>query len=304
MLNYVKVAQSPAILRYLTGMTREGFCQLLETFEQTYTQAQAATVANRTAVRQRAVGGGRKATLETTADKLLFILFYVRIYPTQVALGFFFGFSQAQAHEWIGRLMPMLQAALGYEQQLPARQAGDVAQVLAACPGLEFIIDGSERPVRRPKDGQRQKALYSGKKKRHTVKNIVITDKRTKKIKVLSATSEGKKHDKILADEQAYPFPKDAKLWKDTGFQGYEPVNTTTFQPTKKPKGRELTTQQKANNRMLSQQRIGVEHSLGGVKVFRIVSDVLRNFKDGFADAVIVIACGLHNFRLDHPAPA
>lgn len=137
--------------------------------------------------------------------------------------------------EWIGRLTPVLEAALGAQQHLPARQAADVRQVLAKCPGLEFIIDGSERPVRRPKDPQRQKQLYSGKKKRHTVKNIIITDKRTKPIKALSPTSEGKKHDKALADEQAYTFPKDAKLWKDTGFQGYEPSQTITRQPTKKP---------------------------------------------------------------------
>jgi|AP82_1055514.scaffolds.fasta_scaffold229760_1 hypothetical protein len=38
----------------------------------------------------------------------------------------------------------------------------------------------------------------------------------------LSATCEGKKHDKKLADEQALRFPKGSKLWKDTGFQAQE----------------------------------------------------------------------------------
>lgn len=304
MLTYEKVAQAPSILRALTGLTPAGFQQLLGAFERADAAAQQVVERQRATQRQRAVGGGRKATLTTLADKLLFILFYFRLYPTQVALGFFFGMSQAQANEWIGRLTPLLAAALGAEQHLPARQALAAQQVLAACPGLEFIVDGSERPIRRPHDAVRQKKFYSGKKKRHTVKNIVITDKRTKKIKVLSPTSEGKKHDKALADEQSYTFPNKSKLWKDTGFQGYEPVNTTTFQPTKKPKGGDLTAQQKADNRRISQQRIGVEHSLGGVKVFRIVSDCLRNFRDDFADTVMLIACGLHNFRLDHPATA
>jgi hypothetical protein len=36
---------------------------------------------------------------------------------------------------------------------------------------------------------------------------------------------------------------------------------------------------------------------LAGVKISRIVKDVLRNFKDGFSDVAMVIACGLHNFR-------
>jgi hypothetical protein len=59
----------------------------------------------------------------------------------------------------------------------------------------------------------------------------VVTEKRTKKVRALSATCEGKKLDKTLADEQAISFPKGSKLWKDSGFQGYEPEGTTTYQP-------------------------------------------------------------------------
>ena len=44
-----------------------------------------------------------------------------------------------------------------------------------------------------------------------------------KRLTGLSATCEGKKHDKKLADEQALRFPKGSKLWKDTGFQGNTP---------------------------------------------------------------------------------
>ena len=304
MLNYAKVAKVPTMLRALTGLTPAGFADLLAAFTTVANAAQQAAAQPRPSLRQRALGGGRKAKLETSADKLLFILFYFRIYPTQVALGFFFGLSQAQANEWIGRLTPLLAAALDAEQHLPARQAADVQQVLKACPDLELIIDGSERPIRRPQAAARQKKFYSGKKKRHTVKHLVITDKHTKKIKALSVTSEGKKHDKTLADEQAYPFPKGTKLGQDTGFQGYAPANTIILQPTKKPKGRELTAQQKADHRHIAQQRSGVEHALGGVKIFRIVTDVFRNFRNGFADAVMVITCGLHNLRLDHPCTA
>jgi hypothetical protein len=88
-----------------------------------------------------------------------------------------------------------------------------------------------------PKNPERQKQFYSGKKKRHSIKNNLIIDRRTRKIKGLSTTCEGKKHDKRLTDEQALCFPKGSKLWKDTGFQGYEPAGVTTLQPKKKPKG-------------------------------------------------------------------
>jgi hypothetical protein len=238
------------------------------------------------------------------ADKMVFILFYFRLYPVQMAQGFFFGMGQPQANAWIHRLSPVLRSALGYDLQLPARTPSDIKAVLETCPGLEFIIDGSERPIRRPKDKQRQQAHYSGKKKRHTVKNNILTDKTTGKIEGVSPTVEGKRHDKKLADEQQLDFPKGSKLWKDTGCQGYEPEHIQTFQPTKKPKGRELLPEEKRANTIISQQRIAVEHTLGGVKVFRIVHDVFRNLRAGFDDLVFEIACGLHNFRLDHPLTA
>lgn len=136
------------------------------------------------------------------------------------------------------------------------------------------------------------------------MKNLVISDKRTRKIKALSATVAGKTHDKQLADEQALSFPEGSKLWKDTGFQGYEPADITTFQPRKKPKGRELTDQEKRDNRHIARERIGIEHSLGGVKVFAIVHAIFRHLKAGWDDLVMAIACGLHNLRLDHPLTA
>lgn len=63
---------------------------------------------------------------------------------------------------------------------------------------------------------------YSGKKKTHTLKNNVITE-RDGKVVFLSDTYDGKKHDKKIAEEEGYQFPSDSTLWQDTGFQGYAP---------------------------------------------------------------------------------
>ena len=60
-----------------------------------------------------------------------------------------------------------------------------------------------------------------------------------------------------------------------------------------------MTRQEKEQNRKLSQLRVRVEHSLAGVKRCRSVKDVLRNSKEGFSDLAIVVACGLHNLRLE-----
>ena len=304
MISYEQLKKTPELFKSFTGLTLKAFQTLLPAFRRAYGAGLDQRDQERETPRQRQRGGGRKGAQETLEDKLVFILFYFRMYPVQVLQGYLFGLGQPQASEWIHRLTPVLNAALGYEKQLPARQAKNIEQVLAACPDLEFIIDGAERPIRRPKDPDRQRQNYSGKKKRHTVKNNVITDKRTKKIKVLSPTCEGKKNDKKLADEQDLNFPPGSKLWQDTGFQGYAPDNAEIFQPKKKPPGRELTAEEKVQNAALSSDRIGVEHSIGGVKVFRITHDVFRNFKQGFDDLAMVIACGLHNLRVDYPLAA
>ncbi len=304
MISYESLKNKASLMKAFSGVSHRAFKKLSGTFERAYAEDVEQREGQRAEARRRRVGGGRKSALGTLDDKLLFILFYFKYYPVQVVQGYFFGMGQAQANAWIHRLTPVLNQALGYEGQLPARQTQTAEAVLKACLGLQFIIDGTERAVRRPKDAERQQQYYSGKKKRHTVKNNVITDKRTSKVKVLSPTVPGKQHDKSLADDQAIVFPPGSQLWKDTGFQGYEPTHVTTFQPTKKPKGAELTPSQKRLNTHISQGRIGVEHTLRGVKVFHIVADTFRNLRVGFDDLVMQVACGLHNLRLDFPLAA
>ncbi len=50
----------------------------------------------------------------------------------------------------------------------------------------------------------------------------------------------------------------------------------------------------------MSQIRVKVEHAISGIKRSRIVKDILRNTKDDFSDLAMVLACGLHNFRVGH----
>jgi hypothetical protein len=301
MIRYAKLAKKPGLFQSFTGLRLEAFHELLSAFEEAYDDDLAKRDRQKQQARQRQRGGGRISQIPEIEDKLVFILVYFRFYPVQVLQGFLFGLSQAQANDWIHRLTPILNAALGYEQQLPARQSKEIEAILATCPELEFMIDGTERPIRRPKDPNQQKLKYSGKKKHHTVKNNVITEKKTGKIKGLSPTVSGKVHDKKLADEQDLRFPKNSKLWQDTGFQGYGPEHVTIFQPKKKPRGGELTREEKEQNTAISRQRIKVEHSIGGVKVFAIVGQVFRNLKPAFDDLVMETACGLHNLRLDFP---
>jgi hypothetical protein len=300
MLSFKKLRDKPTVLQQLTGLNPEGFFDLLPAFVQATQCLEQQAEVKRLTPRQRQKGGGRKPLLEDPANRLLFILFYFRIYPVQRVQAVFFGMSQTPFCEWVHRLTPVLNMALGAEQHLPERRPARLQQVLRQCAGLEFIIDGTEQPIQRPKDKRRQCELYSGKKKRHTVKNVVIVDRRTRKLKALSRTRAGKTGDKRVTDEEAYRFPKRSKLWKDTGFQGYEPPGVTTFQPKKRPRKGQLTDEEKAHNRAISQKRVGVEHAIGGAKVYRIAHHVFRNRREGFVDLSFETACGLHNLRCNY----
>ena len=294
-MQYTTLRNKPRTLRSLTGLNPSEFESLLPSFGCAWDRFVVETFERQE--RKRSYGGGRKAHLQTLEDKLLFILVYFRLYPTQEVQGYLFGMSQAQANEWIHRLRGLLNQALGEEQQLPERRPANLETVLSRCPSLEFIIDGSERPINRPQDKDKQKRYYSGKKKSHSVKNNIITE-RGGKVVFLSGTYEGKKHDKKIADEEGYRFPPGSKLLQDTGFQGYAPAGATIVQPKKKPRGKELSEVEKIINRGISSLRVEVEHHLSGIKRCQILVQKFRNRVEGFVDEVMETACGLHNFRL------
>ena len=119
-----------------------------------------------------------------------------------------------------------------------------------------------------------------------------------KRILWLSQTFDGRVHDKKIIDEQPLSLPTGITIWQDTGFLGHKPENTTVMMPTKQPKGKQLSDIQKEENRKISSFRILVEHAIGGVKKCRIVKERFRCRKLGFDDLVMLIACGLHNFRI------
>lgn len=111
-------------------------------------------------------------------------------------------------------------------------------------------------------------------------------------------TYEGKIHDKKICDEEPIEFPEETILLQDLGFQGYYPKNVTVLMPQKASKYHPLTEDQKQNNRSISSKRVKVEHAISGVKRSRIVKDIFRNWRYGFEDEVMEIACALHNLRI------
>lgn len=233
-LEYERLKKDRRRLLALTGLTPTEFEALHQTFSAVYATEYPEDKTAEGRVRKRQHGGGRKGQLQTTEQKLLFSRVYQKTYPLQVLLGELFGLSQSRANRWIQRLLPILKQALGELGVLPKRVPEDFAgQERSPHETAELIIDGTERRRQRPKTQAKQALHYSGKRKMHSDKNVVIVTAKTKRVGYLSQTYAGKMHDKKIVDNESICYPPGTILYKDTGFQGYEPQVHQTHQPKK-----------------------------------------------------------------------
>ena len=129
------------------------------------------------------------------------------------------------------------------------------------------------------------------------MKNLVLVNAPLTSL-FLSATADGHIPDKRLADATPYPLPAGSQLLQDLGFLAFTLPQVETLMPTKKPRGQELTAEQKAANQVLARRRVRIEHVNSSVKRCRIVKDTLRLVKAGIRDLVMELCCALHNFRV------
>jgi DDE superfamily endonuclease len=239
MLTYTTLQDRPREFLAATGLTHDEFAYVLPAFAAAYAAHYPPDKTWEGKVRQRQSGGGAKSVLSQMADKLLFILVYQKTNPLQTMHGLHFGLSQPQTHYWIHRLLPVLRRALAALDMAPERDASRVATSPLMLEGAPAgALDGTERRRQRPTDAAQQTAHYSGKKKAHTDKNVLLINEYTSKVVYLSPTVAGKTHDKKAADEADLVYPVNSTLDKDTGFQGYEPAGILTQQPKKSREAR------------------------------------------------------------------
>ena len=297
LMTHEAVKDNEKALLSMTSLLRAEFDILCKHFEITWNKRACKDGTENSADNNK---GGRPSVLNLAQDKLLFILFYLKTYPLQEVIGCLFGLSQLQANYWIHLLSDVLKETLQEMDFMPGRAPSELLDKLAAEGKQNVSIAGTERRINRPQDDEEQKNHYSGKHKVHTVKNVIIAGNSDRAVKYLSDTTEGKKHDKKVADESQIVLPEGSNLLQDTGFQGYSLEGVNTIQPTKQPTGKALTSQQKETNRLISSVRVVVEHVISGIKRLHIVKEVFRNTKENYDDLVMWLACGLHNFRNFH----
>ena len=147
-------------------------------------------------------------------------------------------------------------------------------------------------------------------KKQHTLKNTVMSFP-DKFIVFLGRTFSGHNHDYSMLKQE---FPPELDWFAglnvrvDLGYLGMqsdyrgEQIDMPTKKPRKSQKNLnpQLSDEQKATNKALSQIRIFIEHAIGGMKRYNILVHAFRNRKADFEDDAVGVCAGLWNFVLSY----
>jgi Helix-turn-helix of DDE superfamily endonuclease len=154
-------------MKALTGLSPAQFDDLLPVFNDIYgvTQQKRYEEGVESGTRRRKPGGGTKGKLPTITDKLLFVLYYYKTYPTFDVLGTQFEMARSKAHENLHKLSPILYDTLVHLDLMPYRELTTPAALKAALQGGDrLLIDATERAYHRSQDEAKQREHYSGKK--------------------------------------------------------------------------------------------------------------------------------------------
>ncbi len=263
-------------VRALLGLEPAALSQLLAT---TLPELVARRLAEQTAKpgRKRGPGGGRRRKLFPYQEVLL-TLVYLRHNVSHAVVGQMFGvsadISENSFHEVVQLLRDLCPAhRWDAEKKWTKREPSWHPNTLDVV-----LVDSFETPIARPSLPDAQRQLYSGKKKRHTLKTQIITDKRGE-VLTIEPGHPGPMPDKTLYEQSAASgqYPRAARR-ADLAYQGVPEM----LLPHKKKRGKagekakELTPEQKAENQQQASQRVYVEHGVRRCKAWRILRDELR----------------------------
>jgi hypothetical protein len=296
MLTYSKLSKKPALFRIFTGLAVDEFDKLFAFIEDKYPEHEAKRLGKRK--RTNAIGQGRPFTLELK-DRLLMLLVYYRTYLSFALVGFLFNLDQSNVCRNIKHIEPLVKLCIPLPKKVykKAKKIGTLEELLKYYPEMKAFIDATEQAIPRPKNKRRRKSYYSGKKKKHTIKTQITVNKKGL-ILHKPPPDKGSRHDYDIFKEKHPNIPPDIERDMDLGYQGVQDdfPDMKARIPRKKQRGKERTKEDKKFNKMLSRERVVVEHVIGKMKKFKVMGETFRNRLEGYDDVTSVVA-GLVNFR-------
>lgn len=296
---YKTLHQNPTIFRAVTGLTPTEFDDYIEPLVLNLATQERERLERDN--RQRAVGGGRNHDLPWR-DQFLLTLVWLRLYPTYEVLGYFFGVSDTSAHRTVHRCLPWLETMGRQEikrsQAHAARKSGyNLSAIFDQIPGLVVIVDAFEQPVERPTSRQEADEFFSGKKKQHTLKSQIGVDAYTGEVLDVAESESGRSQDKGTFNRSGTPdrLPPDTAFMGDSGYPGLDKDLPLAALPRKKPRNKPRSEADKAYNKLFSQARIVVEHTIALLRRYQALTVRDRHHRRYHTTRVIAVA-GLVNY--------
>lgn len=201
-------------------------------------------------------------------------LLYLRHNTSHEVVGRMFSKSADTSENAFVEVLPVVKRLFPNQKWEAESRYGGSAKSWTPAAVERVVVDSFETYVPRPSNHERQKRLYSGKKKRHTLKTQIYTDQAGGILSVGKAYRGPKADIKIYEEEPPAAWLAEKPRLGDKAYgAGKHPEIET---PMKKPKGQELSAAQKAANKELSKKRVRVEHGIRRVKGWRIVRDEYR----------------------------
>jgi hypothetical protein len=290
------------LFKSYTGLSVEQFDDIFKEIESRYDKYEIKRLSSRKDNRRvRDVGAGRRFKL-VVKNRIIMVLVYYRLYITYTLMEYLFGLDQSNVYRDIQKIERLIRRSLPIPKKLykVTRRLKTTEEVEEYFPGFMAFTDCSEQPIPRPKNNKKKRKLYcSGKRKKHTVKNLYTANQKGLLIYKTNHKQRGRRHDYRIYKKNHPDLPKGVMSMYDLGFLGVEkdyPLQKSSLS-IKKEKDHELTEVQKEYNKNHSAKRIVIEHAICRIKKYRIMYDVFRNRLRKYY-RISDIVSGLINYRI------
>lgn len=296
MINGLEI-RTPREYQAVLGVDYQSFKSLVALCENTFLQINGESYFNSIASSPKF----NLAKIKSLEELIAFTLMILKSGITFDFAGFIMQFDQSRAHRQFEKGLNIVHDSLSIEGFIPIRSIADPQEFSSLFKDIDtFIIDATEQRIQRPSDYEDQIANYSGNKKTHTYKSMIISGL-DRYIHYVSYVYVGSTAD-ISVLEQDFdpklPWFDGYTIRVDLGYQGFAKKypKAKLFLPHKRPRGGQLSESQKEENKKLAKERIGVEHTIGGMKRFDILSIENRIHVVETYNIILGTCAGLWNY--------
>ena len=182
MLSYDRLSRKPLLFKSFTGLSVKQFDNIFKEIQSKYPKYEVKRLSpsrKGRRRRERTVGAGRHFKL-LVKDRVIMVLVYYRLYITYTLMEFLFGLDQSNVCRDIQKIERLIRSCLPIPQKLykVTRRLKTKEEVEQYFPGFMAFTDCTEQPIPKPKNRRKRRLYYSGKKKKHTVKNLYTANQK------------------------------------------------------------------------------------------------------------------------------